>query len=140
MAEEQIAELRKRIQVLVIENKTIREESCAIGVYVLEQLRKKLLVIENMTSKEKSQVFEYMDLLFNKFASRLKMDYNLNENNLLLAVLVKLGFSSTELMFAFQSEMNSILKKKQRLKSKFCLGADDNLEAYLNSYSLHLST
>lgn len=140
LAKKQIAELNKNIQMLIIENKRIREEPCVFGVYVLEQLKKKQLVVENMSLKEKKLLFEYVDLVHNDFASKLKTGYNLNENNLLFAVLIKLGFTSDELMFAFQCEMNSILKKKQRLKSKFRLGKNDGLETFFTNFFLCLST
>lgn len=139
-AKEQIAQLRQKIQILVNENKRIREDSCAGGIYVLEQLKKNLLIVENMTQKEKSLVFAYMDLLFGNFVSRLKEEYGLNENNLMLSVLVKLGFSSAELMSVFQCKMNSVLKKKQRLKSELCLGRDVDLGAFLTFYPLPYTT
>ena len=115
---EQIAKLNQKIQILVSENKLIREDSCAGGIFALEQLKKGLLIVENMTQKEKSQIFEYMDLMFGGFVSRLKKEYGLNENNLMLAILVKLNFTSNELVTIFQCEKNSIFKKKQRLRDK----------------------
>ncbi|WP_321335332.1 hypothetical protein [uncultured Bacteroides sp.] len=139
-AKEQIVKLNQKIQILTNENKTIRDDSCAGGIYLLEQLKQGLLIVENMTSKEKIQIFQYMDLLFGDFVTRLKGEYDLNENNLMLAVLVKLGFSSSELTIVFQCEINSIFKKKQRLKSRFDLGSNDNLDAFLTAYSFHLST
>lgn len=137
---EQIAKLNQKIQILVSENKLIREDSCAGGVFALEQLKKGLLIVENMTQKEKSQVFEYMDLMFGGFVTKLKKEYNLNDNNLILAILVKLNFTSIELMTIFQCEKNSIFKKKQRLRDKLNLKNDDDFEKYLNLYPLNMST
>lgn len=139
-AKEQIVKLNQKIQILISENKTIREDSCAGGIYILEQLKKGILIVENMTQKEKNHVFEYIDLLFGDFVSRVRAEYHLNENNLILAVLVKLGFTSVELMIAFQCEKNSILKKKQRLKDKLNLGSDDDLANFLAFYSKKMST
>lgn len=139
-AKEQIAKLKQKIQILISENNAIREDSCAGGIFVLEQLKKKLLIVENLTQKEKSQVFEYMDLMFGGFVSKLKKEYNLNDNNLILAVLIKLNFSSDELMIVFQCEKNSIFKKKQRLRDKLNLKSDDELEKYLTLYPLNMST
>lgn len=137
---EQIAKLNQKIQILISENKAIREDSCAVGIYILEQLKKGKLIVENMTRKEKSQVFEYIDLLFGGFVSQLKDEFGLNDNNLMLAVLVKLNFTSAELMTVFQCEKNSIFKKKQRLRDKLLLKNDDELETFLMSYPLNLST
>lgn len=135
-----ITKLNQRIQILVSENKAIREDSCAGGIYLLEQLKKKLLIMENMTEKEMSQVFEYMDLMFGGFVNNLRTEYGLNDSNLMLAILVKLNFTSAELMIVFQCEKNSIFKKKQRLRDKLSLKSDDELEKYLTSYPLYMST
>lgn len=122
---ERITKLNQRIQILVSENKVIREDSCAGGIYVLEQLKKGLLIVENLTQKERSQVFEYMNLMFGDFVSKLKNEYSLNDNNLMLAIFIKLNFTPAELMTVFQCEKNSIFKKKQRLKDKLNLKSDD---------------
>lgn len=137
---DKIAKLNQRIQILVSENKTIREDSCAGGIYILEQLKKGLLIVENMTQKEKKQVFEYMDLMFGDFVSKLKMKYDLNDNNLMLALFIKLNFNSVELTNVFQCEKNSIFKKKQRLRDRLNLKCDDELERFLTFYSLNMST
>lgn len=137
---EKITKLNQRIQMLVTENKAIRNDSCAVGLYILEQLKKELLVVENMTQKEMSQVFEYMDLMFGGLVSHLRKEYGLNDNNLMLAILVKLNFTSVELMFVFQCEKNSIFKKKQRLRDKLSLKSDDELEKYLTFFPLYMST
>lgn len=136
----EIAKLNQRIQILVSENKAIRKDSCAGGIYILEQLKKGLLIVENMTQKEKYQVFEYMDLMFGGFVSKLREEYRLNDNNLILAILVKLDFTSVELMTVFQCEKNSIFKKKQRLRDKLNLKNDDELEIFLSFKSLNVST
>ena len=93
-----------------------------------------------MTKKEKSQVFDYIDLLFGSLVSRLKEEYNLNDNNLMLVILIKLNFTSAELMTVFQCEKNSIFKKKQRLRDKLCLKSDDELDRFLLSSPLYMST
>lgn len=137
---EQIVKLNQRIQILVSENKAIREDSCAGGIYILEQLKKGLLIVENMTQKEKSQVFEYIDLMFGDFVSKLKKEYSLNDNNLMLAIFVKLDFTAAGLMIVFQCEKNSIFKKKQRLRDKLKLKSDDELDKFLTFYPLNMST
>lgn len=139
-AKEQIVKLNQKIQILVSENKAIKEDSCTGGIYVLEQLKKGLLIVENLTQKEKSKVFEYMNLMFGDFVSKLKKEYSLNDNNLMLAIFVKLNFSSVELMMVFQCEKNSIFKKKQRLRDKLKMNYDDELERYLTFYPSQLST
>lgn len=137
---EQIAKLNQRIQILVSENKAIKEDSCAGGIYILEQLKKGLLIVENMTQKEKNQVFEYIDLMFGDFVSKLKKEFSLNDNNLMLAIFVKLDFTVPGLMIVFQCEKNSIFKKKQRLRDKLKLKTDDELDKFLTFYPLNMST
>lgn len=139
-AKEQIARLNQKIQILVSENKAIKEDSCTGGIYILEQLKKGQLIVENLTKKERSQVFEYMNLMFGGFVSKLKKEYGLNDNNIMLAIFVKLNFSSVELMMVFQCEKNSIFKKKQRLRDKLKLNCDDELENFLTFPSSYMST
>lgn len=109
-------------------------DSRADSICILEQLKKNKLIVENMTSKELLQLFEYVDLLFNSFVSKLKKNYELNEKNLILAILIRLDFSSTDLANIFQCEKASILKKKQRLKNKLYLDRDDDLFFFLSHY------
>lgn len=136
---EKIGKLNQKIQILVAENKEIRENSGVSAPYILGQLKKGLLLVENMTRQEKLSIFEYMDLLSGNFVSNLRENYNLNENNLMLAVLIKLSFSTTELVIAFDCEENSIYRKKQRLKEKLHLSKQDDLETFFSANPLYLS-
>lgn len=136
---EKIGKLNQKIQILVAENKEIRENSGVSAPYILGQLKKGLLLVENMTRQEKQSIFEYMDLLSGSFVAHLRESYNLNENNLMLAVLIKLGFSTAELVIAFDCEENSIYRKKQRLKEKLHLGKQDDLEVFFSVNPLRLS-
>lgn len=136
---EKIGKLNQKIQILVAENKEIRENSGVSAPYILGQLKKGLLLVENMTRQEKQSIFEYMDLLSGNFVANLRDTYNLNENNLILAVLIKLSFSTAELVIAFDCEENSIYRKKQRLKEKLHLGKQDDLETFFSANPLRLS-
>ena len=84
-------------------------------------------------------IFGYIDLLSGNFVTNLRQKYKLNEHNLMLAVLIKLGFSTAELVAAFVCEENSIFKKKQRLKEKLHLGKQDDLNAFFKTNPLYLS-
>lgn len=137
---EMIGTLNQKIRILVNENNDIRNNFSVNALFILGQLKKGLLIVGNMTRKEKINVFEYMDLLSGNFVKNLKEDFNLNENNLMLAVLIKLGFSTTELVIAFDCEENSIYRKKQRLKEKLHLDKQHNLESFLSQSPLYLST
>lgn len=136
---EKIGKLNQKLQILMAENKEIRENSGVSAPYILGQLKKGLLLVENMTRQEKQSIFEYMDMLSGNFVANLRKSYNLNENNLMLAVLIKLSFSTSELVIAFDCEENSIYRKKQRLKEKLHLGKQDDLEAFFSVNPLYLS-
>ena len=113
---EKVGKLNQKILLLESENKKIRENVCVNGVYLLDQLKKEKLIVKNMTKQEKEQLLEYMDLIYGNLISRLKKDFKLTSGNLILIALLKVGFTTTELMFTFDCEMNSILKKKIFLK------------------------
>lgn len=139
-AREKIGKLNQKIQILVNENKEIRENFGVSAPYLLSKLKKGLLLVENMTPQEKLDIFEYIDLLSGNFATQLQESYKLNENNLLLAVLTKLGFSIAELCIAFDCEETSIYKKRQRLKKQLKLGKKNDLDMFLSQRNpLYLS-
>ena len=112
---EKIGKLNQKMQILMNENKEIRENSAVSAPYILGQLKQGLLLVENMTRQDKIECFLNMWIYCPAiFVTRLRKDYNLNENNLLLSVLIKLGFSTTELLLAFDCEENSIYRKENK--------------------------
>ncbi|EGF51953.1 tetratricopeptide repeat protein [Bacteroides fluxus] len=136
---EQIGKLEREIQVLVNKNQEARENSYAGGRTILLQLRGHLLVVENMTLEEKRQLFAYMDLLFDNFATHLRNEYKLKDGYLLLATFMKLGFSFEELMAVFDCGPEAIRKRKQRLKEKLELDSTINLYVFLTFYPRKMS-
>lgn len=90
--------------------------------------------MKNMTKQEKEQLLEYMDLIYGNLISRLKKDFKLTSGNLILIALLKVGFTTTELMFTFDCEMNSIFTKKRRLRESLNLDTTDKLEEFITLY------
>ncbi|MCD8181843.1 MAG: hypothetical protein LUE99_00745 [Bacteroides sp.] len=133
-SKEKIGKLNQKILLLANENREIRENICVNAVFLLDQLKKNALIVKRMSKNEKSQIFEYVDLLFGNYVSRLRKEYELTENNIMLATLLKIGFSSKELMFVLDCEMNSVFKMKQRLKDKLHLCNKDSLEEFIALY------
>ena len=131
---EKIGKLNQNILLLINENKAIRENICVNAVFLLDQLKKRALIVKRMNKEEKTHVFEYTDLLFGNFLSRLRKEYELTENNLMLVALLKIGFSSKELMFVFDCEMNSVFRMKQRLRERLHLSNNNNLEEFIALY------
>lgn len=118
---EQLGKLEREIQILVNRNQEAIENSYTGGRTVLQQLRGHLLVVENMTLDEKRQLFVYMDLFFDNFATHLRNEYKLKDGYLLLAVFMKLGFSSEELMDVFDCGPEAV-EKKIAFKRKIRVG------------------
>ena len=131
---EKVGKLNQKILLLESENKKIRENVCVNGVYLLDQLKKEKLIVKNMTKQEKEQLLEYMDLIYGNLISRLKKDFKLTSGNLILIALLKVGFTTTELMFTFDCEMNSIFTKKRRLRESLNLDTNDKLEEFITLY------
>ena len=131
---EKVGKLNQKILLLESENKKIRENVCVNGVYLLDQLKKEKLIVKNMTKQEKEQLLEYMDLIYGNLISRLKKDFKLTSGNLILIALLKVGFTTTELMFTFDCEMNSIFMKKRRLRESLNLDTTDKLEEFITLY------
>ena len=131
---EKVGKLNQKILLLESENNKIRENVCVNGVYLLDQLKKEKLIVKNMTKQEKEQLLEYMDLIYGNLISRLKKDFKLTSGNLILIALLKVGFTTTELMFTFDCEMNSIFTKKRRLRESLNLDTTDKLEEFITLY------
>lgn len=130
----QIEAFRQKIKILEDENRKIKECGNANGLSVLVKLRQRLLLVQNLTSEEKCFLFEYMDLSFDGFVARLREEYGMKESTLLFAILMKLGFSTDDLLFAFDCEIAAVWKRKQRLKDKLRLNNKESLELFLFYY------
>ena len=129
-----IGKLNQKILLLEIENKKIRENVCVNGAYLLGQLKEKKIIVKKMTQQEKEQVLEYIDLIHANFISRLKKEFDLKDSHLILAALLKIGLTSSDLMITFDCEINSVYRNKQRLKEKLGLEAKDKVEEFITSY------
>lgn len=87
-----------------------------------------------MTDSERQSIFDFLDLVHADFIARLKKDFKLTKNELLLATLLKMGFSNKQLMIVFDCEQKSVYKSRQRLKQSLGLGKEDSLEQMIMLY------
>jgi len=129
-----IGELNRKILDLTLENKKIRDNSNIEALFILGELKEGRLIMERMTASERQSIFDFLDLVYANFITRIKADFDLTKGELLLAALVKLGFSNKQLMIVFDCEMKSVYKNKQRLKSHLGLNKDDSLEQMIVFY------
>lgn len=130
----QIEALEQRISVLQDENRRIKEEPGTNALSVLVGLRKRQLLVPNLSVAEQKALFEYVNSSFDDFLLHLSRTYKMNDKALMLAALLKLGFSNEELAFVLDVEPPTIRKKKQRLKAIFGLEKDEDLETFLYQY------
>ena len=65
---------------------------------------------------------------------KISKSFYLTKNELLLAALLKVGFSNKQLMIVFDCEMKSIYKNRQRLKADLGLTKNDSLEQMIMMY------
>lgn len=131
---EEIGKLNRKILLLTTENKQLRESSSNDALCLLESLKQGNLIIENMTDSERQCILYFLDLIHADFITRLKKDFKLTKNELLLAALLKVGFSNKQLMVVFDCEQKSIYKNRQRLKQSLGLGKNDSLEQMVMMY------
>lgn len=131
---ETIGKLNRKILDLTLENKKIRNSSSVEALFVLEELKQGRLVAERMTASERQSIFDFLDLVYANFIFRIKTDFDVTKGELLLAALIKLDFSTKQLMIVFDCEVKSIYKSKQRLKSHLRLNKDDSLEQMIAFY------
>ena len=126
-----IADLNGKIILLTAENKELRENTCIKASCVLEQLNKGELIVQRMTLEEKRNLFDFMDLIFANFISRLNSNYTMTKTDLILATLLKVGFTTNQLMFVFDCERNSVYRMKLRLKEHLCIDKEKSLEEFI---------
>lgn len=131
---EEIGKQNREILFLTTENKQLREKSSNDALCLLELLKQGKLIIENMTDSERQSIFDFLDLVHADFIVRLKKDFKLTKNELLLAALLKMGFSNKQLMIVFDCEQKSVYKSRQRLKQSLGLGKEDSLEQMIMLY------
>ncbi|MEY8722994.1 hypothetical protein AALN73_17830 [Bacteroides stercorirosoris] len=131
---ETIGKLNRKILDLTLENKRIRDTSNVEALFVLGDLKQGKLVVERMTASERQSIFDFLDLVYANFITRIKSDFDVTKGELLLAALIKLGFSTKQLVVVFDCEVKSIYKNKQRLKSHLGLDKDDSLEQMIAFY------
>lgn len=98
---EEIGILNRKILCLIAENKRVCENSSVDALFVLEELKQGNLIISNMTIAERQHIFDFLDLVHANFITRLKQEFDLTKNELLLAALLKVGFSNKQLMIVF---------------------------------------
>ena len=120
-----------KIILLTAENKELRENTCIKASCVLEQLNKGELIVQRMTLEEKRNLFDFMDLIFANFISRLNSNYTLTKTDLILATLLKVGFTTNQLMFVFDCERNSVYRMKLRLREHLCIDKEKSLEEFI---------
>lgn len=132
--QEEIGILNRKILCLIAENKRVCENSSVDVLFVLEELKQGNLIISNMTIAERQHIFDFLDLVHANFITRLKQEFDLTKNELLLAALLKVGFSNKQLMIVFDCEMKSIYKNRQRLKADLGLTKNDSLEQMIMMY------
>lgn len=125
-------------QIVILKNKNKEISTPESGVYVLDQLKTNKLIKSSMSEIEITLLFEYINLILENFATRLREEYTLNESSLLLAILVRLDFSIEQLAFIFDCETETVYTKKSRLKTSLHLRKGDDLNEFLKRYSFYL--
>ena len=130
----EVGRLKQKIILLQNENRAIRENVCVNGTYLLDQLKQKKVTVKTMAKQDQKQVLEYIDLIYGNFISRLREEYDLTDGDIMLAGLIKVGFTSADLIFTFGCAPNSFFKKKQRLRNGLHLEKDKKIEDFIVFY------
>lgn len=130
----EIGLLNQKILLLGIENRKLRKNVNLDAIFLINQLREGSLLVEKLSSDEWQHIFDYLDLVFGSFFSRLKEHYQLTKTDLILGALLKLGFSNEQLILVFDCLANSLFKMKQRLKHRLNIEKGESLEEFIMKY------
>lgn len=115
-------------------NKTIKdteEEETRKSLFQIEQLIEKNL----NSNKEWERFCEHFDLVHEGFLKKLQHNYpDLKASSLKLCAYIKMRLSSKQISVLLNTEPESVIKARYRLRLKFNLQKDFSLEEFLNQY------
>jgi hypothetical protein len=114
----EIDRLNNKLNTLVNENAKISSEFSADATDILAKLKNGALIDEYLSPQERTKIFDMADLLYGKFTNALKSECALNDKDVMFIVLLRLGFSTSEIATVFEYEESTIYKKKLRLKKR----------------------
>ena len=72
----------------------------------------------SFTNEEMAQLVELVNLSYNNFVERLRMQARLNETDISICCLIKLGVASAHIAFLFNRSKGAITMRRQRLYKK----------------------
>lgn len=130
----EIGLLNQKILLLSIENRKLRKNVNLDAIFMISQLREGSILVEKLSFEEWQRIFDYLDLVFGSFISRLKGEYQLTKTDLILGALLKLGFSNEQLILVFDCLANSLFKMKQRLKHRLNIEKGESLEEFIMKF------
>lgn len=130
----EIGLLNQKILLLSIENRKLRKNVNLDAIFIISQLREGSILVEKLSSEEWQHIFDYLDLVFGSFISRLKERYQLTKTDLILGALLKFGFSNEQLILVFDCLANSLFKMKQRLKHRLNIEKGESLEEFIMKF------
>lgn len=131
---EEISELKRKLFFLKAENRTLHEDTNVEAIFILEQLKNGILIVDKITIQERKHLYHYFDLMFGDYAFRLDKNFKLTPNSMMLAILLKAKFSKQQLTVVFKCTGNSISKMRQRLKMQLNLNQDMSLDHFITSF------
>lgn len=129
--EHEIESLNNKLTILHNENAKFSSKFKTDATDILLQFKKGVLVDEHISQDEREKIFDLMNSLYEGLISDLKSKYSLNDRDIMFIILLKLGFSTTEIASVFEYEENTIYKKKQRLRSRLKQSGNEYLNDIL---------
>lgn len=115
-------------------NKTIRdtaEEETRKDLHQIEQVIEKNL----NSNKEWEKFCEHFDLVHEGFLKKLQHNYpDLKASSLKLCAYIKMRLTSKQIAVLLNTESESVIKARYRLRLKFNLQKELSLEEFLNQY------
>lgn len=129
----ELGKLKQNFILLKNENHDIKNNNDMFAIYLIKELKQGKLIVEKLSQKEMDSIMTYMDSFYDNFITKLKDRYSLNEKNILFIVLLKLEFDNNTLEIVYDCELNSIYKKKQRIKDRLNLQKNDDLDAFIRA-------
>ncbi|MDR0939716.1 MAG: hypothetical protein LBN29_10295 [Mediterranea sp.] len=134
---------QKKMEITVnssAENSSVHDTFAATSLLI--QIGNKELLVGRMEKEEKEAVCSLVESMHPHSIDYLSNTYaSLTTDDLMLISLWKLGFTTEDLVFAFEySDVRSLYRRKSRLKEKLSLSKEESLDDFLRNLGRQTNT
>lgn len=112
------ADIRRNEKMLRIREEKLLSESSTKAVILLNRMKSRPQYLPLQAVEDKQALFEFIDILYDGYASDVQSVSSLTERDRELCCLMRLGFSTAQLSVFYGISPGSVTKAKYRIREK----------------------